>query len=1761
VDAVAGFTVQYSIDGREYGTSPSVPTTPGCHSIRARYVLTNTCGTTAAGSTGDCPASNEVQVVIFPATPALSINNTCGTTLSFDNIANVPGFNRVFDVRKPDGSLVANDVDYATAIAALDNTIGTWTITAGYALAASCGETPAGAESTAPGCGRKELTPRIYEPVTTNAGKDQVVSICVENGKVTLAGSITGGITTGTWVGGTGTFTPNRNALNAMYQPSKAELDAGSVTLTLQSDDPDGPCPATNDQITITIDPRGVSCHGTEIKVSLNANCEFLVTPAIVLVNPLSQSGIYQLWVADEKGTAIPGNLLTGAHAGLLLKYYIRNTVCGDECWGYIRVEDKQVPKLVNANFSKDPVYCFDANFVLNNPKTIGTPGVKPSPTQIPVGTIATGTTNDEVLNLGIASFSNCDPTCKVTVKWSDKLEVYGCDSINLKGVWGRIYREWVATNCLGMRNSTVQEIVLKRPVLSAFAFLGEGKKDPATPNYDWTVTYNACTPDKSLIKKLDWMPRINSTFHMPPNLERSFFLDEVECGYSVTVKDTEFPICGGKGLKIDRELIVFDWCKAGSIDTFHILIKIGDFEAPKLEYAHHAPNALSTGPMDCTAAFPVSVAGIRNTFGVNITDNCGVANVSVVVKTKDRYVKGILVAENVWDKVEYAVMNGNMLGLPVGRHRLIVTAFDGCYNTRKDSFEFEVLDKIAPVMKCDDDLHVSLSNANGYTSGYGQVTALDVDEGSWDNCKLAWLRVRRNVPSGCEASFIQKGYDSNGNGKLDPLPADGDWTKADGVDINGDGDLADFGETFVLKEGKLMTPLQGFVEFFCCDLTERVTIELWGSDQSGNRNFCWNDVLIEDKVAPTCLAPWDLTIDCDDKNLAKIDDRVASAAIWGDVTVSSGADCADLNIVYSTEKKLKCGAGYIDRVWTLTKQTAKGPITITCRQRVTVRPIREYNICFPKDASSDCKTPIIDTIITDELACDILAVNVNDKRYDASDDECYKIFRTYTVINWCAYEDRCGDPMDEDHVFVIDRGVFENYGKNPIYVLVRDNDRDLDEEFYLSRNLTPNEALSSDRKSGDYHILGDADRNGGTSGTGYNSTNYSSFQTEARMPYCAASGEYYHAFMYTQIIKVYDEERPTVSGVRDTFCTDAAACVAKISKRITLKDNCTDVVELERQQLMIAPFQTTEAGQMILFSTPRWSVKDLGNSQFEVSVSNIPEGVHDLIVVARDECGNLSLATRIPFVVKDCKAPAPICINGLSTELMSNGTGGGMMTIWASDFVASKIYDCNGQGAETKDGLKLVTKYSINRVGQAVNANQTSLVLTCADKGKLILVELHAWDERGNHDFCVTFVEVQDNRKVCPSVDPLAGEIAGVILTDEAEPMQGANVEISGGAQMTKATDTQGSFSFAGLTKGSDYTVTAQLDKNHINGVSTLDLVLIQKHILGLQAISNPYRQIAADVNNSKSITTLDMILIRKLILNLDTKFAQVPSWKFVDATYKFSDPSQALSEAYPEVVNINDLAGKVSANFTAIKMGDVNGNASASCAIAAEVRGAKDLILSTDEQVLKAGQTYDVVIRAKDLPQVQGFQFTLQVGEQAEILGLNYGLMKAENFGLFQNEGMLSASFNSVTKLADDVILFSLKLRANTASKLSEVLHLSSRRTHLEAYNQHNEVMGIQLNFTQASIDDRAVLHQNTPNPFADETQVGFYLPRADRAVLSIRDVKGALVYRVEGNYTKGNHQVLLKQEQLRVSGVLYYTLETSDFTATKKMILLNR
>lgn len=88
---------------------------------------------------------------------------------------------------------------------------------------------------------------------TVDAGLDQV--ICVDDsGGVQLAGFIGGPSPIGTWsTSGDGTF-DNVNLLNAVYYPGAADILAGTVTLTLTTDDPIGVPGPASDSMVITID-------------------------------------------------------------------------------------------------------------------------------------------------------------------------------------------------------------------------------------------------------------------------------------------------------------------------------------------------------------------------------------------------------------------------------------------------------------------------------------------------------------------------------------------------------------------------------------------------------------------------------------------------------------------------------------------------------------------------------------------------------------------------------------------------------------------------------------------------------------------------------------------------------------------------------------------------------------------------------------------------------------------------------------------------------------------------------------------------------------------------------------------------------------------------------------------------------------------------------------------------------------------------------------------------------------------------------------------------------------------------------------------------------------------------------------------------------------------------------------------------------------------------------------------------------------------
>ncbi|MCB0561861.1 MAG: hypothetical protein KDD09_23070 [Phaeodactylibacter sp.] len=76
---------------------------------------------------------------------------------------------------------------------------------------------------------------------------------------------------------------------------------------------------------------------------------------------------------------------------------------------------------------------------------------------------------------------------------------------------------------------------------------------------------------------------------------------------------------------------------------------------------------------------------------------------------------------------------------------------------------------------------------------------------------------------------------------------------------------------------------------------------------------------------------------------------------------------------------------------------------------------------------------------------------------------------------------------------------------------------------------------------------------------------------------------------------------------------------------------------------------------------------------------------------------------------------------------------------------------------------------------------------------------------------------------------------------------------------------------------------------------------------------------------------------------------------------------------------------------------------------------------------------------------------------------------------------------------------------------------------------------------------------LFQNYPNPFTEETAIGFILPLPTRAVLRFYDVTGRELTAIEGQYAAGYNQASIRKSSLlRESEVIMYRLETPDYTS---------
>jgi SdrD B-like domain/Dockerin type I domain len=924
-------------------------------------------------------------------------------------------------------------------------------------------------------------------------------------------------------------------------------------------------------------------------------------------------------------------------------------------------------------------------------------------------------------------------------------------------------------------------------------------------------------------------------------------------------------------------------------------------------------------------------------------------------------------------------------------------------------------------------------------------------------------------------------------------------------------------------------TVFMPYVDFNCCDVntTQQAVFRIW--DYEGNYNECMVSIFVNDKIKPICVAPANKTISCVDYTFSALQN-------FGKPDLNDNCHIKD-TIYTETERVDNCKVGSLLRKWVITDGVG---LKDSCQQLITIRGKSDFTVDFPDDMFVSC----FDAVPTREQAkaaminnpknkdghiindgCGILAVEVTDDTLTATPDACYKILRKISVIDWCKY-----NPNNYDvNTSCYGKPVCGDVHNNPNWAA-----QNIPSWQHLVRPActTPSE-----------RTFRDADELGGT--------------TLPYSPYCFSDG----LICYTQVIKVVDNIAPVFTSYAKDTTVKSFVLGCSDTARLTVM--ATD---------LCAEGQATNANYLVF----KWILIDSAtNTTVKTGFGNTFLSTFDygknyrVVWSVEDRCGNRTYCEQ-KVRVKDAKSPSILC-RDINVELGTAGIGIGMAQVPLSSLSPMSLVDnCTPNSYLVKhltierDATSAGT-YPFPIVSGSATASDTTLMFTCIDANLTIPVRVWSIDEAGNGNYCLSKVRVQDNLNACTQ---LIATVTGVVKTDNNDNIAGVTLTTSmnGVATGSGLSNATGNFSINNLIKGNNYAIRATREDAQVNGVTTFDVALMSKHILGTTPLSTPYKIIAADVNRDGDITAVDMLHTRRMVLRLQTAFPNgTPAWRFVDKAYRFNDPTNPLAEDFPEVVNISNMPTMAQADFIGIKVGDVNGNASVIA------RGApKDLIFNTDDKVLEAGKEYRVVFKCDDF-NAQSYQFTLNFtdgtsrprvlgGEGVEVVNIESGQvpdMAESNFGRFKTA--LTTSWNGQFEGQTDNV-FTLVLRAKQNAQLSDVLNIGSNLTAVEAYDKDGGLMNVKLVFNGKNTEGASfTLYQNEPNPFNNQTKVGFNLPNESMVKLTVYDVAGRVLKTIEQKCVKGYNEIQLSKEDINTTGVLYYRLDTPTHSATRKMVRL--
>ncbi len=1153
--------------------------------------------------------------------------------------------------------------------------------------------------------------------------------------------------------------------------------------------------------------------------------------------------------------------------------------------------------------------------------------------------------------------------------------------------------------------------------------------------------------------------------------------VDNNVCNLYTTYTDQEIPACapGCNGnVKVIRTWTVLDWCSpAATPFTFIQIIKAVDTEAPTIEAEGFN---VSVNPWNCLGDFSLPAPTLLH-------DLC-TADLSYSVSGP---AGTTLIAPNTpANQTDFWVVFGAPKTMPGQPNIFTYTASDCCGNTSSVDIEVNVYDTTPPTPIATQNIIVNLTTSgqpdeNGNAGGVAKIFNTSVNNGSYDGCSDVRIEIRR------EESPVACGYSGNSTyATNDDFPNAGDTnpTRADYDPDNGEyvkfccADITDVdpvtGVEFGLVPVRMRVFDDGNMNGILGDWVDADNDGVQDAGEYDNFNETWVTVRVEGKAIASIVCPPDVTLACD------MD--YTDPAMIGTATTLALCGSESVDVTFNPQLDA-CGVGFV--IATYTVVGSSNPV-ISCNQRIDIEnPYPAFDpagISYPRNLPTNATQQIAcDDAIAfapptwTAGACDFIGYTEDvdtfffevDPITGAPNDACFKILRSFTVIDWCVYDATNG----QDGLY---------YGSQTIKITDRDAP--------VLNNCAP--AM--------FDVDGDCVRT---------STVLTNNATDAGN--CASDWLKWQVFVDTWGDNVIDYEYSSFLPTNDSNISN----------------------------------DTNGNGINDRYLAPTTSGEDVSITVSEVIESSMFN--HKVTWKVTDGCGNVA-SCETTFMVVDKKAPTPYCVS-LSTALMENGG----VDLWAIDFDLGAFDNCTDQ-----ENLRFTFSSTPPEDDNNYIADLRSSSMTFNTAG-VIPVNVYVWDEKGNADFCSVMLTVIDN-------NGSGLRAAGITATELGNGVAEATVSLDAAISefpRSTTTDASGDYAFLSNPNGVDYEITVNKNDDHTNGVSTLDLVLIQRHIVGFADLDSPYKVIAADINGDDNVSSIDVVELRKVVLGVQDEFTSNTSWRFVDATQTFAD----ITSPWPvdETRAISNLSTDMDAeNFVAVKVGDVNATATNNVAGATtEVRSGATMLLEVSDRAVVAGEQVEIAVNSADFNAVSGLQMTV------EFNGLTFNdvagkaiAVGASNVGVISDNVItMSWSANTAVSTTDD--LFVITAVATKDGNISEMIKVTDRVITPEVYvGSSLEVQNVELGIRGANgLALANELMQNEPNPFKQSTAISFNLATAGKASLTIRDVAGKVIRTVNGEYAAGMNTISIEKSDINTVGVLYYTIESGDFSETKKMIII--